>query len=43
MLGVVTPKMVADVSDMGGLGSLPLGGISPEVYPQTDSGNKAAH
>lgn len=31
MLGVVTPKMVADVSDMGGLGSLPLGGISPEV------------
>jgi nitronate monooxygenase len=24
-------KMVADVSDMGGLGSLPLGGLSPEA------------
>ncbi|HFK5573015.1 NAD(P)H-dependent flavin oxidoreductase [Elizabethkingia anophelis] len=31
MLGVVTPKMVADVANIGGLGSLPLGGLSPEA------------
>ncbi len=30
MLGVVTPQMVAKVSNMGGLGGLPLGGQSAE-------------
>ena len=31
MLGVSTPEMVAAVSDYGGLGSLPVGGLSPDV------------
>jgi len=30
MLGVTTPEMVAAVSNLGGLGSLPVGGLSPE-------------
>lgn len=30
MLGVTTPSMVAAVSNSGGLGSLPVGGLSPE-------------
>ena len=30
MLGVTTPEMVAAVSNAGGLGSLPVGGLSPE-------------
>lgn len=31
MLGVTTPGMVAAISNAGGLGSLPVGGLSPEV------------
>lgn len=31
MLGVTTPAMVAAVSNAGGLGSLPVGGLSPEI------------
>ena len=31
MLGVTTPEMVAAVSNEGGLGSLPVGGLSPEI------------
>ncbi|KAM3139703.1 hypothetical protein pb186bvf_008161 [Paramecium bursaria] len=31
MLGVSTPEMAAIVSEAGGLGSLPLGGLSPEI------------
>jgi nitronate monooxygenase len=30
MLGVTTPAMVAAISNNGGLGSLPVGGLSPE-------------
>ncbi|GAB3760522.1 NAD(P)H-dependent flavin oxidoreductase [Spirosoma pomorum] len=30
MLGVTTPAMVAAVANTGGLGSLPIGGLSPE-------------
>lgn len=30
MLGVTSPEMVAAVSNLGGLGSLPVGGLSPE-------------
>lgn len=30
MLGVTTPEMVAAASNTGGLGSLPVGGLSPE-------------
>lgn len=30
MLGVTTPGMVAAISNQGGLGSLPVGGLSPE-------------
>lgn len=30
MLGVTTPAMVAAVSNGGGLGCLPIGGLSPE-------------
>ena len=30
MLGVTTPEMVASISNRGGLGSLPVGGLSPE-------------
>jgi nitronate monooxygenase len=30
MLGVTTPEMVAAISDLGGLGSLPVGGLPPE-------------
>ena len=30
MLGITTPEMVAAVSNNGGLGSLPVGGLSPE-------------
>lgn len=30
MLGVTTPAMVAAISNAGGLGSLPIGGLSPE-------------
>src|SRR5215210_5625946 len=30
MLGVTTPEMVAAISNVGGLGSLPVGGLSPE-------------
>ncbi len=31
MLGVTTPDMVAAVAKEGGLGSLPVGGLSPEI------------
>ena len=31
MLGVSGPEMAAIVSEEGGLGSLPLGGLSPET------------
>lgn len=34
MLGVTSPEMVAAVSNEGGLGSLPVGGLSPEVTCQ---------
>lgn len=34
MLGVSTPEMAAAVSNLGGLGSLPVGGLSPEVTQQ---------
>jgi nitronate monooxygenase len=34
MLGVSTPEMVAAVSNQGGLGSLPVGGLSPEATQQ---------
>lgn len=34
MLGVTTPAMVAEVSNAGGLGSLPVGGLSPELTRQ---------
>lgn len=30
MLGITTPQMVAAISNNGGLGSLPVGGLSPE-------------
>ena len=30
MLGVTSPEMVAAISNQGGLGSLPVGGLSPE-------------
>jgi nitronate monooxygenase len=30
MLGVTTPEMVAAIANAGGLGSLPVGGLSPE-------------
>jgi nitronate monooxygenase len=30
MLGVTTPAMVAAIANAGGLGSLPVGGLSPE-------------
>src|SRR6478752_6536465 len=31
MLGVTTPAMVAAISNAGALGSLPVGGLSPDV------------
>jgi nitronate monooxygenase len=31
MLGVSTPEMAAEISNQGGLGSLPVGGLSPEA------------
>jgi len=31
MLGVTTPEMVAAVSNSGGLGSLPIGGLAPDA------------
>ncbi len=31
MLGITTPEMVAAISNAGGLGSLPVGGLSPET------------
>jgi nitronate monooxygenase len=34
MLGVTTPEMVAAVCNAGGLGSLPVGGLSPEATQQ---------
>jgi nitronate monooxygenase len=34
MLGVTTPEMVAAISNKGGLGSLPVGGLSPETTVQ---------
>ncbi|MBS1605141.1 MAG: nitronate monooxygenase [Bacteroidetes bacterium] len=34
MLGVTSPEMVAAVSNSGGLGSLPIGGLSPDVAGQ---------
>src|SRR4051794_19673761 len=34
MLGVSTPEMAAIVSNHGGLGSLPVGGLSPEATQQ---------
>ncbi|MFT3933905.1 MAG: nitronate monooxygenase [Chitinophagaceae bacterium] len=34
MLGVSTPEMAAAVSNEGGLGSLPVGGLSPEATQQ---------
>src|SRR5437762_6552267 len=30
MLGVTSPEMVAAISNQGGLGSLPVGGLAPE-------------
>jgi len=30
MLGTTTPEMVAAVAEQGGLGSLPVGGLSPD-------------
>lgn len=30
MLGITTPEMVAAIAEKGGLGSLPVGGLSPE-------------
>ena len=30
MLGITSPEMVAEISNSGGLGSLPIGGLSPE-------------
>lgn len=41
MLGITTPKMVADVSNLGGLGSLPVGGLSPELTQQLIRETKA--
>ncbi|MBD2704997.1 nitronate monooxygenase [Spirosoma sp. BT702] len=42
MLGVTTPAMVAAIANVGGLGSLPVGGLSPqktiELIRQTKSG-----
>jgi nitronate monooxygenase len=34
MLGVSTPEMAAAISNQGGLGSLPVGGLSPEATRQ---------
>lgn len=34
MLGVTSPEMVAAVSNEGGLGSLPVGGLSPDITLQ---------
>src|SRR3954466_7267770 len=34
MLGVSTPEMAAAVSNAGGLGSLAVGGLSPEITQQ---------
>jgi nitronate monooxygenase len=34
MLGVSTPEMAAAISNQGGLGSLPVGGLSPETTQQ---------
>ncbi|MEN7551545.1 nitronate monooxygenase [Rapidithrix thailandica] len=34
MLGITTPEMVAAVSNAGGLGSLPIGGLAPEKARQ---------
>ena len=34
MLGVSTPEMAAAISNHGGLGSLPVGGLSPEATQQ---------
>ncbi len=34
MLGVSTPEMAAAVSNQGGLGSLPVGGLSPDITLQ---------
>lgn len=34
MLGITTPDMVSAIADEGGLGSLPVGGLSPETSQQ---------
>jgi nitronate monooxygenase len=34
MLGVTTPEMVAAVCNEGGLGSLPIGGLAPDIAQQ---------
>jgi nitronate monooxygenase len=34
MLGITTPEMVSAIADEGGLGSLPVGGLSPETSLQ---------
>lgn len=34
MLGITTPEMVVAVAEAGGLGSLPVGGLSPETTQQ---------
>lgn len=41
MLGVTTPAMVAAVSNAGALGSLPLGGLSPERAQELIRNTKA--
>lgn len=41
MLGVTTPEMVAAVSNSGGLGSLPVGGLSPEITRERIQKTKA--
>lgn len=41
MLGVTTPEMVAVISNQGGLGSLPVGGLSPEKTIQLIRKTKA--
>ncbi|MES1216718.1 MAG: nitronate monooxygenase, partial [Bacteroidota bacterium] len=41
MLGVTTPEMVASISNEGGLGSLPVGGLSPETTKELIKKTKA--
>lgn len=41
MLGVTTPEMVASICNQGGLGSLPVGGLSPEKTTELIQRTKA--